>query len=384
MGAVFRCVANLAVGANGACRAGTTFSLCVSPLDCVAPETCQIQYIRGEFSTRCAGAPKEQVGVGEHCNRHPEHGDLAYCETRLCLDGTCSGMCQSAADCPGGAMICSTGEALAAPAFPDVMFDVCMGQPCEHAAQCPQGYYCQVHFNGQHNKDAGWAHRCAAMPPGPVPILCQTDAQCAAHGASLRCAADSHPVHFNFGREPDKHLPLSFCEDYPGSQAACGSDAACAGDEACHFLAFLQPGGAIDGMGLCSSLPVDDHLCGTQTDCQESTYCAGEPHAQGFDETTLEDTVWRSWCRPAEGSRADCGADVGCGDGEACTAVPIAIGSTGPAKVEYVCLNSGFSENQAVCKTDGDCSSPQTCQNVILVDRLGDEQDVTAKLCKAK
>ncbi len=510
------------------CVPGTTFAPCVNNTDCPANETCQLQYILGEYSTRCGSAPKGSVEIGGFCNRNPEEGEVAYCETTLCFGPGCIGFCgddsdcltdscsggkcgKTGADCAGdaecSALYCYQQFEVFGQSNPDIKFDICWGNVCTGNTDCPgDDYFCRINFNGENNENAAWEHLCAAAAPNAAKLgeeceddstdnipkppcagpclnngicsaICEADADCAGGGPSMKCNANAVPVDFNNDEIDDTYIALGLCVDYPGSQTDCQSDGDCAGaatPEACDFYPYLLADGAIDAKGICVETEpgqgdVGDAcggnsgvtcksgfclgtqgdqpgfctaLCGSKADCPAgpttlglftgnyNMFCFGYLYSNGFDDTSNEDMVFVPLCRPAVAETSpltDCSGDFKCGPNEACQAIAIASGSTGPTNLEYLCMGAGIFDAQgafqastgklgsscdilfesmdpgdfcesnyclpdagddegycgALCTTNADCSAAgMVCDEMVLIDRKGADNDVSTKVCR--
>lgn len=130
MGKLDRCVALLPPVPGqpfNLCLAGTTFATCGTTADCSTGESCQLQFILGEYGPRCAARPVNYVTVGQVCHLNPDLGDVAYCESRLCRDsdvgpGICSAVCNDDADCDG--LSC---QPVVVSAEPEMVVPICLG-----------------------------------------------------------------------------------------------------------------------------------------------------------------------------------------------------------------------------------------------------------------
>jgi len=531
MGANYKCVA-FAPPDQGQpvnfCSPGTTFAPCVSNTDCPAAETCQLLYVLGEYSTRCAAAPKAPAKIGEFCNRNPEEGDVKYCETTLCFGPGCLGFCGDDNDCltdtcsggkcaKGGgdcandaecsAMYCYKQFEIFGTSNPDIKMDICWGNQCSGNTDCAgDDYFCRINFNGEFNENADWEHLCAAAAPnaaklgeeceddatdnipkppcagpclnnGTCSAICDSTADCAGGGTGMLCSANASGVDFNNDEIDDKYIPLGLCVDYPGTQSDCSADGDCAGSptpEACDFYSYFQADGALDAKGICAETEPGEGdvgdacggnsgvncksgfclgsqgdqpgfctaLCGSKSDFPAgpqtlgqfggtyNMFCFGYLYSFGFDVDSNEDTVYVPLCRPASAETSpltDCSADFKCGANEACQAIGVAAGATGPAKAEFLCLGAGIPDAQGafqpstakmgdscditfesnspgdfcetnyclpdagddkgycggLCKEDSDCTGAGlVCDDFILIDRIGTDNDVATKVCR--
>ena len=511
MGEDYTCIAFAPPGQGmpvNFCVPGTTFKPCANNSDCPGTETCQLQYILGAYSTRCAAAPKGAATIGEFCNRNPDEGDVTYCETRLCFGPGCTGFCESDEDCGTNAMVCLPDFEIFGDSNPDITFPICWGKPCDSNADCPgDEHFCRINFNGEYDEGAAWEHYCASAAPdaaavgeaceddatdaipkppcagpclnnGTCSAICQADSDCAAGGDSMKCNANASGVDYNNDDVDDQYLPLGLCVDFPGTQTPCGADTDCAGSptpEACDYFSFFQPDGAMDATGICTETKPGEGdvgdacggssgvtcksgfclgsqgdqpgfctaLCSKKSDCPAgpqtlglfagtyNMFCFAYLYSNGLDVTTPEDTVYVPLCRPVVSEVSpldDCSADLTCtGADQACQAIAIAVGATGPTSVEYLCFGAGFNDAlgdfklstadlgdacditfessspsqhcksnyclpgagddkgycSKLCATDEDCSEPNMkCEDLVLIDRKGTAQDVTTQVCK--
>ncbi len=214
------------------CMFGTTFAPCSHTGECPDGETCQLHYILGKYTTRCSSTHQAAVAIGEYCNRNPQVGNVQYCETAQCLAPGCTGFCAHDSHCPADSMYCRKDFAVFGESYPELTVDMCWGKPCSVNADCPGGdHYCRVNLDGA----GAWAHFCAAAAPnaaklgeacednqydsvpkppcaGPCPdsgvcsAICESDADCAAGGVSMKCSVKDRFV-------GDVALPLGLCRD---------------------------------------------------------------------------------------------------------------------------------------------------------------------------
>ncbi len=281
LGKAFKCVAvaPLDAGApSNICKAGTTFQPCKANGDCPGGETCQLEYILGEYSTRCATAPKASVGIGQYCNMNPDVGPVTYCSTGSCFSVGCVGFCKDDGDCGGWS--CAADLQLYGAEYPEIAFDTCWPGGCDTNSDCGAAQYCQWYGNGKSGDEYDWANVCTPSGPGsatlgeeceadpedniPLPdcagpclndgtcsALCLDDGDCAG-AAGMLCSWSAVGVDFEDDGEDDKWLPLGLCADFSGTQAPCADDAGCGGSEACDYYAFIQAGGQYDAKGICA------------------------------------------------------------------------------------------------------------------------------------
>ena len=281
------------------CLPGTTFKPCKTSTDCPGTETCQLQFVLGTYESRCAASPKGAVSVGEACNRNPEEGDIAFCDTTLCFGVGCTGFCESDTDClsdtcaggkctKGGGDCANDGDCshfeckFDFDIFGDPQaqtFNICLGKVCETNASCPGDSYCAISGNGKQGADIEWEHICASPKKGasslggecednandniPKPEcngvcltsgvcsgICNEDADCGAAKGFL-CNAIEVPVDYEDDGVDDKVLPLGLCFDFSGSNADCKKDGDCGSGEACNYYQFFSAEYGFDGKGIC-------------------------------------------------------------------------------------------------------------------------------------
>ncbi len=482
------------------CQPGTTFAPCDAGADCPDGQTCQLQYVLGAYGARCATAPKGAVEISRYCNRNPELGDVAYCETGLCFGMGCTGFCTDDDDC--GDFECRA-NAVPFPTEPELTFDMCWAPVCQSGADCAaEGQHCAISGNGETGEAIDWEHLCVASPPnaaalgedceddptdnvpkpdcagpclndGTCSAICEGAADCAAV-ETMQCDANVVPVDYEGDGVDDKFLPLGLCVDHPGSNTACARDADCPEGEACTLRAFFSEDEPpiVDAAGLCTTVSPGEAvvgdacggnsavscrsgfclgsngdqpgycsaLCGSKADCPDGVslglfqgtynlYCRGLVFSPGLAAGTEEDSIYVPLCIPAPAETSpltECTGHATCDVGEACWPVAIAMGATGPTALELRCLGAGVFDDSGqflpataaygaacdaslesadpaercqtnLCLPDDDgagycsrlCTSPDdctveghTCAPHVLVDRVGDEADLTVDLCQ--
>ena len=417
MGTTYTCVA-LTDGSMGPaftlCLAGTTFKPCTANADCPPGESCSLQYILGEYSLRCSGAPKDPVGAGDYCNQNPDIGALQYCDSDLCLGLGCVDYCDVDAECATNAKGCgANGKCLDDPKVfckvdtdcsawkckkdykvytdLDMTFDLCWPKTCGISKDCPDGdYYCATNFNGQMNAEGAWEHLCLPEPPGgatlgqacgdPTPIcaeneclggvcsaLCLTDADCATAAVPMMCGWTEYTLDYDTDGTVDKLLPLGRCISFPGSQAPCKTDKDCGPLEACTYLE-TKVAGVYDAKTFCAAVGVDagqeGDACGGDTGVTcASGLCLGGGNGQP------------GYCTKLCSSSADCGKGIALGTftgtyDMVCYPILLGEGGTPGADADNVTITAcaplmPAGPGQLAILTDGsslaDCSADFSC-----------------------
>ena len=231
MGASFMCVS--ATRLVSWCLGGTTFEPCRGSTDCALGESCQLHYILGRFTARCAAAPTHNPArLGQPCNADPARGALALCDSGLCTGYGCTGFCVEDRECMTAAAGCFEGTCLTDPHLACTTdtdcsafecrttaglfgpegphFDLCMGKGCTRNRDCPIGTHCALSGVdgspspicaadpvgaarlGEPCSDGPGGRPCAGfcLPGGVCSVLCDDDADCE-EAAGMRCLAVS-------------------------------------------------------------------------------------------------------------------------------------------------------------------------------------------------
>ncbi len=259
----------------------------------------------------CVDRPKTGASEGEACD--PFTGDtdasLAACVNQsACMQGLCTGLCQTDADCPKGA-ICGVTEAAiavkdgAATATAWLTVDICLPMPgpgakCSSDADCANGEVCRplTHRDGANFTARG---HCVQPEVGKAAV-----------GAS--CGAASK---------------------------AAGLGKLCASSLCMYEIAGVA--------GTCSA------TCDTSGDCPASmswngvtypTACAAIRNHRGANGTSggissADDVYWPHCVLVnQQSSMKDCEATRSCAETEACLPYAIAWGPDVAAKVEFRCV----------------------------------------------
>ena len=300
------------------CLPGTTFKPCFSHEDCPAAESCQLMFIGGELSARCAHKFVEAAPVGTHCNGNPDAGDLSFCESDLCYGVGCSAYCFNESDCATNTLGCVEGkcgvdaavdcetdqdcsafecnENLQLDQAGTYFADICLGKSCSDSDDCPGDFYCRPFTNGAATvEEFDWDYSCSAIEPGSAGLgescgdgtdeapcagiclnngkcssVCYEDADCEA--ADGFCALDEYALDVDGDLIDDKVLVLEYCTGFGGSKQVCGSDSDCteAENEGCEFFEYQNEDGTLDAKALCQELPEDGaapgEACGGSTE----------------------------------------------------------------------------------------------------------------------
>lgn len=333
------------------CLPGTTFKECSNNTECPGDETCQLLYVVGQYTSRCAAQPKGSVKIGQHCNENPVEGDVLYCETTLCFGLGCTGFCQSDTDCLtdtcSGGTCAASGAACANdaecssfycrneyhlfgeddPNLGELTFDMCWPKQCGTNVDCSGDYHCSISGNGKEGAEVEWEHLCLPDAPGSASLgeeceddatdnipkpecagvclnngtcsaICNGDADCAAGGNTMLCSASAVPVDFEDDGIDDKHLALGLCVDFAGSQTPCIKDGDCGADEVCDFYSFFadETQTSMDGGGICSTFDAGEgdvgEACGGNSGVNcKSGFCLGSSGDQPGYCTALCDTM---------------------------------------------------------------------------------------------
>jgi hypothetical protein len=368
MGSAYTCVNANALDnpqPNTICRPGTTFKECFVSADCPGEETCQLNYIAGEYTLRCMTAPKGAQPIGSECNLNPEDGDIMLCEAD-CYGIGCVGFCQTDSDCATNengcgadnwciddsdtactvdtdcsAWECVLQKNLSGDPLAPIEFDTCYARVCDLNKDCNDGdYFCRPYINGEYNDNLAWENRCVAKPANSVGLgeeceddpddnipkpdcgtgwcqsgtcsaVCEQDGHCVAGGADMLCGW----TEYSFDYEPkdnvvDNYLPIGLCQKWPGTNNSCTSSTDCAanpGVEACKFIETKDTAsGSFDGTGLCTTVEanmgdIGDPCGGNSGISCKAGFCFGTNGEQP------------GWCSGLCGKTADCpqGATLG-------------------------------------------------------------------------
>ncbi len=315
------------------------------------------------------------------------------------------------------------------------------------------------------------------LDSGVCSAICTSDADCSDAALSMLCRAQTVGFDLDQDGADDSWLPLGLCSDEEGSQAPCVTSDDCDFLEACTLFTYFSDEAetTMDGRGICTVYADTEgdigdmcggptgsscksgfclsssatqpgyctQLCGSVDDCPQSTTlglfagtynmaCRAQRYADGVDASMPEDFVYAPLCTAvsAESSSLEqCGVTTPCVyENEACFPFPIAVGSTGPTKVELLCASNQGVDPQggawpataevgdpcdltgdypeegvcktglcvpgedpevgycsALCATDADCTAPgHVCAPKVLIDRAGDDNDLTVDLCTAQ
>ena len=299
------------------CAPGTTFLECQSDTDCASGEACNLTSFGGVYSRRClasleSGGWFEPSELGDSCNFYdafdPE--GLGYCDGGLCFGLGCVTFCEQDSDCAVNGLNWSCPEEpfQIFSNLPELTYRLCWPDSCETEADCADGSYCNIYWNGEETQDtASWDNLCLpettsgvdtgdACDPDPTDLVpgdtCAADTLCfggycsAVCGSDDDCAVDKdqlcvvEEIGFDLDDPDDGFyefvLPLSICLSFPDhSGVECYSDDTCEDGEFCEF--FLVENLVDDGEG------------------------GFEPHPAG-------PTVVRGVCRPKEADTGEWGS----------------------------------------------------------------------------
>jgi hypothetical protein len=282
------------------------------------------------------------------------------------------------------------------------------------------------------------------------------------------CNVNEETLDFDEDGTNDAVAAYGLCLGLEGSKSDCGSNDDCPAGEVCEVYQSWTGNGAFDLIGRCITAPATGALpgencggetgilcrsgfciptfndgsgicgsvCDAQTDCPKgltplgvgtdivNMRCESLRFSYGGSLTDFGDDVFVPVCvgYSANDSMEDCATTLACTETtEACVTVPRVFGATGPATVDYMCIETATSFGEAPtatlgqacdlefasasaadycedlycledsttgagfcskpCATDADCAAGGlTCQDRLVFDR-GGAPDLTAKFC---
>lgn len=286
---------------------------CRSDADCAAPERCLANKRGNALVFECT-APNSGGNIGDACSAD------ADCAQNLCLNGVCSGPCESTGDCAAGDNFACEMTRVNLGGGDTANVQICAPpRACTYNGECRVGEVCRV------DRASGQAF-CGAKNPGGRQLgdICTTDSGCAEN----LCYE---------GRFRDVCAPT------------CASNADCAkpGYE-CKSVAVQDGAGGSNSMKICA--PKEPPACTSNRDCATGLTCAVVLNATG---SALE-----SACVPAGGKASG----VACTQDTECASL--------------LCLN-GFCS--APCTDSTQCGAEQLCLQTS-VSKAGKSK--TLKMCE--
>lgn len=401
------------------CRPGSDFAICVSDSDCAEDETCQVDYMNGDYGSFCLGSVQDGALVGEDCNRDPKNGDVVLCANGMCSGTWCLGLCGSDVDCGENAFFSCRTDYF----YSDLnqQFQYCYPRACELEADCDDidGAYCRALLASDQaveEKVTYWEHACwpaaeGSVAPGEACTnddegpACENGFLCINEVCSTQCTTDAECTWANSACQVIEYtvdgfsfdFPLNVCVTTEGSKTECAAESDCGDGESCSSFQLEVGPFEYVIMGQCETAdaasgalgaecdgdnPCQTGLCFTYTDgpnrctghCQTSDDCGQTIDADGavlngvcsaFQWATVgtgtsNDDIYLALCYYDAGSTTDCGSDYTCETGESCAPVVMASTPDETPVISWTCLDLSESADNAIgedCESGNDCLS---------------------------
>ena len=448
------CNENDALGDTDFCQNGyCTGSLgclgfCGSDSECLTPDAACVE-------GHCKNAPEISCEADVDCSAYFCQADTVISsDPAVDTYGVCFGKpCANNAGCAGDDMRCLFSTATAPDGLP-VVQNICAPPP---ALATGLGGDCVPDSEITPESPGCGAGPC--LNSGKCSAMCVDQADCEGGLTPALCGAGTATYDTNGDLEDDLVLPVPLCFPYQGTGAPCISNAECGDLERCTWFSVLNEAGEFDAALRCTAyaegagdlgascatadeckggvcLGADDEagvlgfcsvLCGAKADCgPNSTFdgqagfvgevtwiCQALTVGTGLDLLSDTDNVLLPVCVALEGaaSLTPCSPDAPeCPVGEACTAVPITLGSDAPVAAEYLCQGIGEASKSygdappcgegalactsgycsaangctKLCATDTDCGPENpdwTCQDQVFLARPTPENALTIPIC---